>query len=313
MNRFEYMREIDDMGITPVENSFLNHYMSKARGDYVKVYLYGLKCCFQGSSEFPSNSEIADFLMIEEDDVMKAWKYWEKQGIIMLANEGDDLIIEYYGVSSMLFVKGERPQKRKKSRKPPNMKAKQMFSEIEDKIGRLLTHNEMDSILSWVDEYKFTYQTIVLIIDDCVKREKRSFSYWESMASVYHDLGITTFDQAQQYIQSRDSRWKEYNEIMHYLGFFRMASQTEKQYMNKWLDEYSFDFDTIKKACDETAATDKPSFKYIDSILTAWYKGEEPKVKRQQNASSKNSKTRIKDEHNYDEEMIDKLLFGEED
>ena len=61
------MREIDDMGITPVENSFLNHYMSKARGDYVKVYLYGLKCCFQGSSEFPSNSEIADFLMIEED------------------------------------------------------------------------------------------------------------------------------------------------------------------------------------------------------------------------------------------------------
>ena len=132
----------------------------------------------------------------------------------MLANEGDDLIIEYYGVLSMLFVKGERPQKRKKSRKPPNMKAKQMFSEIEDKIGRLLTHNEMDSILSWVDEYKFTYQTIVLIIDDCVKREKRSFSYWESMASVYHDLGITTFDQAQQYIQSRDSRWKEYNEII---------------------------------------------------------------------------------------------------
>ena len=78
------MREIDDMGITPVENSFLNHYMSKARGDYVKVYLYGLKCCFQGSSEFPSNSEIADFLMIEEDDVMKAWKYWEKQGLSLI-------------------------------------------------------------------------------------------------------------------------------------------------------------------------------------------------------------------------------------
>jgi hypothetical protein len=104
------MRDIDDMGITPVENAFLNHYMPKARGDYVKVYLYGLKCCFQNLGEFPSNSEIAVELMMEEADVMKAWKYWQEQHIIALVEEGGDLIIDFFGISSMLFVQAETPE-----------------------------------------------------------------------------------------------------------------------------------------------------------------------------------------------------------
>lgn len=305
------MRDIDDMGITPVENAFLNHYMPKARGDFVKVYLYGLKCCFQGLSEFPSNADIAAELTMNETDIMNAWKYWQEQNIIALTEEGEDLVIDFFGISSMLFVQGERPQKHKKPKRTPNMKAKQMFSEIEDRIGRLLTHNEMDAILSWVDDYKFTYQTIVLVIEDCVKRDKRGFSYWESMVNVYHEMGISTFDQAQQYIMGRDSRWKQYNEILHYLGFYRMPSQTEKQLMNKWLDEYVFDMEKIKQACDETAAVDKPSFKYIDSVLTAWYKGIEPE-KQQRTSPAKNKKTRLQDAHNYDADMLDKILFGEE-
>ncbi len=87
------------------------------------------------------------------------------------------------------------------------------------------------------------------------------------MAGVYHEMGIETFDQAQQYIAGRDSRWREYNDILHYLGFYRMPSQTEKQMMNKWLDEYAFDMEKIKQACDETAAVDKPSFNISTACL----------------------------------------------
>ena len=45
-NRFEFNKEADDVGFTVVENAFINHFMPKARGDYVKVYLYGFsyKC-----------------------------------------------------------------------------------------------------------------------------------------------------------------------------------------------------------------------------------------------------------------------------
>ena len=79
MNRFEYTSDIDDMGRTVVENAFINHYMPKARGDYVKVYLYGLKCCFSPEGCRTDNPAIAEALRISEEDVVKAWQYWEKR------------------------------------------------------------------------------------------------------------------------------------------------------------------------------------------------------------------------------------------
>ena len=60
MNRFEFINNNDDIGVTIVENIFINHFMPMARGDYVKVYLYGLKCTQNPISEMPSNKKIAN-------------------------------------------------------------------------------------------------------------------------------------------------------------------------------------------------------------------------------------------------------------
>ena len=32
--------------VTPVENLFIEEYMLRAPGDYVKVYIYGLRLCY---------------------------------------------------------------------------------------------------------------------------------------------------------------------------------------------------------------------------------------------------------------------------
>ena len=37
--------------VTPVENQFILEYMAGAKGDYVKVYLYGLLCCYHPRKE----------------------------------------------------------------------------------------------------------------------------------------------------------------------------------------------------------------------------------------------------------------------
>ena len=37
MNHFIFESRNDDMGVTVVENLFINHFMPQARGDYVKV------------------------------------------------------------------------------------------------------------------------------------------------------------------------------------------------------------------------------------------------------------------------------------
>ena len=66
---------------TVLENEFIDHYMAEANGEYVKVYLILLRHLNEPSGTL-TISKIADLLDITEKDVIRALKYWKKQGIL---------------------------------------------------------------------------------------------------------------------------------------------------------------------------------------------------------------------------------------
>ena len=65
---------------TSVENLFINEYMAAAPGDFVKVYLFAQMYADLGQEI--TNEEIAKYLSMEHEDVLRAWTYWEKMGVI---------------------------------------------------------------------------------------------------------------------------------------------------------------------------------------------------------------------------------------
>ena len=78
---------------TQVENLFINEYMTGAPGEYVKVYLFALMYAQLGV-DF-SNEDIAKQLSMELEDVLKAWTYWEKMGIVRKIRTSADNPLEY--------------------------------------------------------------------------------------------------------------------------------------------------------------------------------------------------------------------------
>lgn len=72
-----------NLGITAIPNYFLDHYMPKANGEFVKIYLYLLRA--SGSSKDLSLSAVADSMNCTEKDVMRALKYWEKEGLLRIS------------------------------------------------------------------------------------------------------------------------------------------------------------------------------------------------------------------------------------
>lgn len=66
-----------------VPNIFIDNYMADANGEFVKVYLYLLRC-INSSGGSVSISAIADYFNNTEKDVMRALKYWEKVGVLSL-------------------------------------------------------------------------------------------------------------------------------------------------------------------------------------------------------------------------------------
>ena len=70
--------------VTMVHNRFIDEYMPQANGEFVKIYLYLLRVLSSRDREL-SVSTIADKFNHTENDVVRALKYWEQQGLLALS------------------------------------------------------------------------------------------------------------------------------------------------------------------------------------------------------------------------------------
>ena len=68
---------------TLISNRFIDGFMPQANGEFVKVYLYLLRCVQSHAYNF-TISEIADKFNNTEMDVIRALRYWQKTGIVNL-------------------------------------------------------------------------------------------------------------------------------------------------------------------------------------------------------------------------------------
>ena len=74
---FSFDDQFTMFDVTPVENQFILEQLPGARGDYVKVYLYGLLYCYHPKEEVNLESMARD-LDMTCDEIMAAYRYWER-------------------------------------------------------------------------------------------------------------------------------------------------------------------------------------------------------------------------------------------
>lgn len=76
---------------TTVSDIFIDQYMPKANGEFVKVYLYLLRATGSGAG-IATISEIADHFSNTEADIVRALNYWASEGILQLQTGADGQI-----------------------------------------------------------------------------------------------------------------------------------------------------------------------------------------------------------------------------
>ena len=74
---------------TVLDNEFIDHYMVRANGEYVKVYLLLLRH-MNHSSGYLSVSELADLLECTEKDILRALRYWKSEGLLDYLDDTPD-------------------------------------------------------------------------------------------------------------------------------------------------------------------------------------------------------------------------------
>ena len=89
----------NDNSATTVPNRFIDDYMANANGEFVKIYLYLLRCMNSQDCSF-SISKAADKLNHTEKDIQRALKYWEKMNLLHLEYAQDKSIAGIYFLES---------------------------------------------------------------------------------------------------------------------------------------------------------------------------------------------------------------------
>lgn len=284
MNRFELVTSHDDLGVTPIENIFINHFMPMARGDYVKVYLYGLKRCFNQGLTPISNEDIAKDLNLLETDVKKAWDYWASEKIIYLEHTGTrDALVRYFNITGTILYKNEVIPETKVPRQPDssNMmedRIRRMYETIQDMYeSRNISKKETMLFKRWMDEYNFTPEAIILIVEysiNMINKKDTSFTpvqvcnYLESVAKSFYEAEVRDHIEAEAHIKESAHKNTAYYQIFRYLGIQRNPMVSERQMMDIWFKDYGFSMEIIVQALSRT---NKPNMKYIDGILKNWH------------------------------------------
>lgn len=333
---------------TLLDNEFIDQYMVKANGEYVKVYLLLLRHLNNPSMAL-SISQIADLLNHTEGDVLRALKYWEKEQLLTL---------EYNETGHVIGLEmGKVPRKERPSIVPMPASGKPVVSEMpltapasktaaptdskrnrkelkgilfiaEQYLGKTLSRTDVDAIAYFYETLCFSADLIEYLIEYCVENGHKSMHYIQKVAIAWSESGITTVEQARN---SSALYNKTCYSILNAFGIKgRGPASSELDFIKKWTDLHGIDLSIILEACRRTmSAIHQPSFEYTDKILMNWQSQnvksltdiqaldslyEQQRSKRKPvppaQAVHPNSKFRNFDERSYDDmdELTKKLL-----
>ena len=290
---------------TVLDNEFIDQYMVRANGEYVKVYLLLLRHMNQ-SSGCLSVSELADLLECTEKDVLRALRYWKSEGLLdylddtpddptpqstvrssVPTSELHDVQSGYmtasvpsmtnqmdYPVDSVEAPVSAVPASTTNIQQYRSRKERAEFKELlfvaEQYLGKTLSATDIDQITYFYDTLHMSADLIEYLIESCVENGHKSIHYIKKVAFSWVEEGIETVSQAkeQSMLYSRSCYT-----VLNAFGIKgRGPAASELEFIKKWSEQYAFSSDIIAEACRRTiTSTHQPSFEYADSILTKWH------------------------------------------
>ena len=292
--------------VTLVTNDFIDNYMIQANGEFVKVYLFLLRHLDDPCSSL-TISTIADCLNNTENDILRAFRFWESEGLLSLEKDEDGKIIGIELERTPSIASASRkvtalkssaaaPKPAVKEPKPsappapqpvavpkaaPKSKAipltsfkaqkelKSLLFIAEQYLGKTLSGTDVDAITYFYETLGMSADLIEYLIESCVENGHKSIHYIQKVALSWSDNGITSIEQARQHSSAYN---KNCYTVLNAFGIKnRGPAASELSYIKKWTEEFGFSLDIIQEACSRTiTATHQPSFEYADSILTKW-------------------------------------------
>lgn len=250
-------RSIPMADMIQLSKKFIEEELPAAPPLYVSVYLMTLAIG-------RDSAKVAETLHATESDVLRAWAYWMDRRVMAKQAEREKQ------PAKPALLSSERPEYSPKELAEylKNQEVKALFRSAEQKLGRMLSQQDMSLLFSFHDWLGLPLNVIDLLLTYCTANGHRGMRYIEKVALSWAEEGIHTEEKAAEYIEWRKTGFRS---ILQAFGQNRQPVPAEEEYMKKWRKEYGLPLELICVACQRTVLqTGRASFPYADSILRQW-------------------------------------------
>jgi len=245
---------------TPVENMFITEYMLRAPGDFVKVYLYGLMLCYH-HAERMSLASMARDLDVTPEDVERAYRYWEREGLVRQTGD-NPVCYTYYNLKQITLTRAEKPSEQLYNR--------YFMDEVRRTLdAQTLGESDYQTILDWVQVYELPEEVVIMLLSNEKEKSRTgrvSFKIANRVAQEWAQSGVKTIEDADRMLVISGQRETELKRLLARLGMRHAPSDDEKALYKKWIDEWGFTPEAVQEACRETTKG-TPTMAYLDGIL----------------------------------------------
>ena len=255
---------------TNLPDVFITEYLAEASGDFIKVYLYMLFL-----SKYNKDIKLNDLskkLALPLNVIQEAIKYWEEKGVI--TKKGTGYIVN--NIQEIELNKLYSPKITVSKEAVQNMqKDKSRSNAIE-----VINNNFFQGIMSpswysdidlWFKKYNFDEEVMIALFQYCFDKSALHKNYVKAVADAWYSNNIKTFSDLEEYDENNEKINKIKKNICKKLGLNRKLTQYEEAYIEKWLNDYKYNFDIIELALKKTTSKSNPNFDYIDKIITDWH------------------------------------------
>ncbi len=246
---------------TSVANQFIIEFMPSAKGEHVKVYLYGLMLCAQ-RREDATVAAIAHDLEMTEEDVQAAFRHWEYAGLVeRVRDDGGEY--RYIHPIWRSFMAGQQQE-------DPAFHA--FMEDLYAAFGgkRELHGAEKRKALEWVEELRLPPEVVLVLVKHLISTQGMNFRFGgknpERLAQLLADEKAATVEDALEILDRDHEIERGAAEVLRRFRQRRQPSQDESDLYRKWRREWGFSQEAILAACAETVKG-APNFAYLDGIL----------------------------------------------
>ena len=257
---FQLDQDAAAFGATAIENRFFLEYLPDAKGDYVKVYLFGLFAC-QNKPEDYGLEDMAQELNLPVTDIEAALRYWERRALVSRISDNPP---QY-----RFYSPGQRQQS-----PSPGMQVDTEYVSFAEAVyaafgeKRKVTPGEIALAWEWVQDVGLPPETVLMLLHHCMARHLHfSFKKAEKIAVRMKEANVSTPEDADAFLQHDQAVHEGARKVLSRMGKRRLASDDELALYEKWVGEWGFEPQAVLDACAQTTGGD-PSFKYLDGILS---------------------------------------------